>query len=962
MTVDHAYEVAVKIFAEVKSRIESILSEEDAKVQVITRILIEVLGWAHGDISSERQNENGFSDYLVSDGDHRAFVLEAKRIGEIDFGGSGRNKGNYKISGPVLKPCWTGISQAASYCQPLGIQLAVVSDGIRWIVFLPWVPQATYSDKQAIVFPSIDAVLEDFVLFYELLSKEEYRKNSFRVIFDRIHENRLVVDRNLTAPIPESENRIVQKSALAFDLDKVFSSFFANLSGESDPDMIIDCFVETKESRIADFSLERITKNVLGNINANEKDVGEGLKAIIRDTVAGDPGQTVFIVGPSGAGKSTFLDRFFKRTLTTEVRERCIVIDINSLDASGDQDTVLSWMTEKAIKSIESQLYSEGYPEWDDLQGLYHLEYKKRSKGVDALLYQRDKDAFKEKFALYVEQQVEQNRENYLNRLLLDIVKSRKKLPVFVIDNTDEFQLQFKVNVFQYFQSKRRAVDHCLLLFPVTDRSAWTFSKTDIFNIYSSRSFFIPTPSPREVFRKRIDYLKGKLDVNISERKRSEYFTDRGIKITINDLDAFAKVIENVFVDQDYASKRVGELSNYNMRKALGLSKRIITSSVLKIDDLVRSYLTGTIVAPSPEEFMNALLKGDYDFFKSGDEPLLFPIFQVDSSIKQSPLIHLRVLIFLLDIYNSSAEESSRYISIESLSAYFGIMSISEVAIQRSISMLLHFGLVEPYDLSKKDYSDDQKIAISRSGITHTEMGQFNPVYFEQMALTTRILNPDTAAKIRDAYKAKKTINERLEEVRGIFSNYLVEEDGKHCLIPKSQEYKWQHELTSKLSEQWKTARTETVGILKINEIVAESVRATFDGFDHKRGFGFVEIPSLTDRVFIHATVLERDGFNEFYDGDELICDVIRNSKGLAVSRVIEIIDFKSPILSAYITKLFEEREYGFVHVPEKGIDAHFLFHLLSNEQKDNLFEGKELKVEVKTDAQGRSQVRKISK
>lgn len=231
----------------------------------------------------------------------------------------------------------------------------------------------------------------------------ECRKSTFRVIFDQLNENRLDIERPLVSAIASSENPIVQKSALAFDLEKVFSSFFADLTGEDDPDMIIDCFVETKESRVADFSLERITKNVLGNLSPHDTEVGEGLHAIVKNAVAGEPGQTVFIVGPSGAGKSTFLDRFFKRTLSAEIRERCVVIHVNVLDASGSEASALHWMTERSIEAIEEQLFPEGYPEWGHLQALYHLEYLKRSKGVDAALYARDKDAFKEKFASHVE-------------------------------------------------------------------------------------------------------------------------------------------------------------------------------------------------------------------------------------------------------------------------------------------------------------------------------------------------------------------------------------------------------------------------------------------------------------------------------------------------------------------------------------------------------------------------------
>ena len=41
----------------------------------------------------------------------------------------------------------------------------------------------------------------------------------------------------------------------------------------------------------------------------------------------------------------------------------------------------------------------------------------------------------------------------------------------------------------------------------------------------------------------------------------------RGIRVTIRNLGAFAAVVETIFVDQDYAAKRVGELSNYNIPK-----------------------------------------------------------------------------------------------------------------------------------------------------------------------------------------------------------------------------------------------------------------------------------------------------------------------------------------------------------------------------------------------------------
>ncbi len=112
------------------------------------------MGWSHSDVSSESPNENGFSDYVISDGGQSAFVIEAKKIGEIHLDTSTTRKSTYTISGSVLRRATIGIKQVASYCHPLGIQLAVLTDGVKWIIFLPWVRQASYLEKQAIVFPA----------------------------------------------------------------------------------------------------------------------------------------------------------------------------------------------------------------------------------------------------------------------------------------------------------------------------------------------------------------------------------------------------------------------------------------------------------------------------------------------------------------------------------------------------------------------------------------------------------------------------------------------------------------------------------------------------------------------------------------------------------------------------------------------------------------------------------------
>ena len=958
--IDASFLAAKRIIDSARERLNNIVTEEDAKFQLISRLLTEALGWNHEDVSAERRNENGYSDYILSDHEHDALVLEAKRIGLVDVATQARTKQNYKISGPALKKTIEGIAQAASYATPLGIQLAVLTDGVTWIVFLPYVPGAKYQDRQAVCFPGFDAVLADYASFYELLSKDSYRKVSYKVLFDKIHENRLVQTATLVSPVLADDIYIEQKSALAFDLEKVFSGFFSNLAGDDDPDLLINCFVESRESRVADFSLERITANVLGNIVSPDKTVDEGLNSVVESAVESAATETVFIVGPSGAGKTTFLDRFFKKTLSSEIRCRCLVLNVNAIDATGDERTAIPWMTNKIIDLVEQQLFEDGAPTWNELLGLYHLEYLKRAKGQGARLYARDKEAFKDQFSKYMDQQVAQDREGYMQRLLRDAANNRHMLPVFVVDNTDEFGISYKEKVFQYFQSVARAVKKCLLIFPVTDKSAWTFSKTDIFNIYSSKSFFLPTPSPREVFRLRVEYLKEKLTTGCGGKNNTEYFAGKGIKIRIKDLEAFAYVVENIFVDQDYAAKRIGELSNYNMRMALKLSKRIITSSVLNIDDIVKSYIVGQMVIPSVEVFMNALLKGDYSFYRRDDDHGIFPVFEVDTEIRQSPLLPLRVLTLLRETQIHATEDRQRYMTVRSIYRYFDLMSYAEIAVEKCLIALLEARLIEPYDLSMKEYSQDQRVAITYSGLAHTELALHNANFFEQMALTNRIVDGDIAKKIRSAYFRAGSFNERLEEVRTIFAEYLATEDEKFCLVPETPEFAVQRGLRSAIVDQWRGQGKVIVREQALSGLAGEMVIGIVDKFDDARGYGFVNIPDMHESAFLHKTIVEVAGHESVRDGDRILCDIARNQKGLYVSHIRNLEVVRVRQFSGRIIRLFHDRAYGFVHVPEIGADAFFHYSLFPLEARGRLVEGLEFNFEATSDMAGRWQVRRV--
>ena len=976
LTLDDGFSKAKEILGEASQNQNGIVTEEDSKIQIITRLITECLGWSYSDIQAEKHHENGFSDYILLSGNSASTVIEAKRLGNLKINTAESNKKRYlKLSGPSFSRVTDGIDQAYSYAAPNGIPIAIVTDGNAWIIFKTFIVGEHFKSKEAIVFPSYDAVLNDFSEFFELLSKSTFERKLYNVIFDQVHQNRVLLTQELEAPIREDDIKLNLKSSLAFDLDEVFSTFFTNLTGEADEDLLIECFVETKESRIADFSLEKMTARALGNLDPNIRNVDEELANLIQINVesehqtSSEAGQTIFIIGPTGAGKTTYLKRFFCKTLKRAVRNECVLLRVNCLDSTGIEDTALTWLTQQLILALENSIYPNGAPSWEELRGLYFSEYTKRMNGVDAKLYQRDKDAFHVKFGEYLEQKVEQDREGYLRRILDDVVKNRKKLPILVIDNTDEFTHRFKQDLFQFAQSLRRYVNHCLIIFPVTDKSAWSFSKTDLFGIYRSKSFFLPTPSPREIFSKRIDFIKERISNQTNVEERHKYLTQRGIKLSVENISNFATILEKVFVDEDYTARTIGQLTNYNIRRTLLLSQRVMTSAVFPMEDLLKSYLTGTSIAPSFSKFMNALLRGDYELFKQSDRHEIFPLFNCDNHVAQSPLLTLRILT-LLAVTRKGGNKSidDRHLTVQSIHDYFECIGCSETALDRLLVKLIESRLVEPYDVSNRSIFAQQRLAITSKGQVHLQLGTHNTVFFEQMALTTPIVDLEVAQKIREAYRSNDSMRERKKTVRELFYKYLVHEDEVHLMTDiEKEQYESQEKLLRDLrkfeAKQSEEDQYSDLGTEFKLGLIATNVPTVVEWYSPTKGFGFVVVEGFEEQAFLHIEHLEKFGLDSVCDGDNLVCDIARSRKGIAV---VNIHEFKldqnlAEVVDCQIVKVFEDRNYGFVSFDDGLRDAFFHLSVVPEKIRLELSVGSKIRAEIFQDPKGRGlQIRRV--
>jgi predicted type IV restriction endonuclease len=247
---------------------DTIETEQDTRFHVIDRMLTEILGWERIDVKTESSIEAGYIDYLLRVKGRNRFVVEAKKASRILIDTRSPRVSSYLVGGPALKSAEDGLKQAKRYCFDTGVPFAVLTSGFEWIAFWAIRTDGTPPmEGKAIVFPSIDSIRDNFALFYDLFSKDGVIQSLYQVHIHEAEGLSIQHSESLESVIGPSEVRLLPKSRMAVDLENVFKRFFSKLSGESDPEMLVNCFVESKESREADTSLQKIARNLINRID-----------------------------------------------------------------------------------------------------------------------------------------------------------------------------------------------------------------------------------------------------------------------------------------------------------------------------------------------------------------------------------------------------------------------------------------------------------------------------------------------------------------------------------------------------------------------------------------------------------------------------------------------------------------------------------------------------------------------
>jgi len=796
--IDAAYQQFEKILEEIKRYDKTIYSEQDTRVKIIDRIFTEVFLYPYDQILTEPRAGKGFIDYKIHFNGIPRLIVEAKRDGldfEIDKGYSGRS---FNLNGPVFNDTVVrdGIDQAIYYCAYKGVELACLTNGKTWIVFRAnrLGDGKDILEGKGFVFSTLEAIKKEFKLFYELLSQEGIDDLRYRALFQEAEGDEIRKKEFSKSIVHEDDISVVQRDAYSVDFDKVMNEFFSRLSGDMDPDMLVDCFVETKESKAAEFDLTRISEDLISRVKALETKESEILKELIEKVKTTNRHEFVVLIGGKGAGKSTFVERFFKYVLPEKLQESCIVIRINLSESDGDINNIVEWLNQSLLEECEKVLYN-GQPTFDEIKGMFYFEYDRLRAGPWKEIYDKDKSQFNIDFGKHIENRRETRPTQYIKRMIGDITKSRFKVPCIVFDNTDHYSIEFQDKVFQYARAIYEK-EVCLIIVPITDKTSWQLSKQGAIQSFENEALFLPTPPPKKIIEKRIEFLEKKIE--IEKGTKGQYFLHKGIKLEIQSIEAFVKYLQGVFLREENVSQWVGNFSNYDIRRCLELTRDIISSPHLQIEDFLKIYVSdkrkGEEEAIKPYRIKNALVKKNYGSYPINNHKYIQNLFYLSGNINTSPILSLRILQVLVDRKNDPKDDD--FILLDQLLDYFSTMGVDRSVTYKHLDILLKNGLIFSYDPTVLEISNSKKVEISASGFEHYMWGLNDNDYLYIMLEVTPITDHAFHTYLMQNYYNWYERNRVMFE----FLRYLENEDSIYCHIPQHIAFKGQNVINKRFN------------------------------------------------------------------------------------------------------------------------------------------------------------------
>ncbi len=740
-------------------------NEAQTRFDVIDAVLRDILEWPSRSIRVERHSTEGYTDYELQEVGTLA-IVEAKREG-VSFvlpveAPSGRCDIAPLLADRANAALRAAMGQVMRYAGNRGVAPCVVTNGHQWVVFLgsrnDGVPPL---HGKALIYPSLNALRENFVTFYNALSPAGLRA---KYLFSELSLGTAAPAAPLAASLPlypgtKRRNRMqsnlqIMGEVMLEDMpqEEAYSDLFLQ-----------ECYASSGAlSSYAEISRELLTSRsaaMLRDLGAIEEPAAtkRGPNPALSDEAlsAAASHRPIVLLGGVGAGKSTFIQHLVR------VDARPVFDDAIALTIDYGTGATFSSPSEFAIERIRDILLEDYEIDVDDaafVEDIYRRDLERFDRSVDGRLREVDEKAYALRRIEYLRGLVE-NRSSHLRRSIARITRTRRRQVVVFLDNVDQRDHDDQNRVFLAANELASSWDATVFV-TLRPETYYESQRSGAISGYHPRVFSIAPPRTDVMLQKRVGFALRVLDTGGDVRT-----SGAGLTLESENLELFLRVLDHNLSNNRDLIALIDNLAGGNMRRALSFVTQFIGSGHVDTEKIVavERRTPGRYHIPI-HEFLRSLIYGENEYYDPHTSPVA-NLFSVDRPDTRNHFLLPLALDYVLS--RGEARDTAGYVEVAEAYRHLQGLGYSLEAVSFALNYLGRFRLIEA-PLSDFDVAFVDRARITTVGAYTLRQLLSMFTYCDAVLVDVPIMDPE----VRDAIGDVHTIADRLQRVSA-FQRYL---------------------------------------------------------------------------------------------------------------------------------------------------------------------------------------------
>lgn len=765
---------------------EEDLTESDTRSKIIDKLFTEVLDWDENSIDREGYVVDGYYDYLFSIAGFQ-FIVEAKR-NFVDFVIPNNHKS--VTVGTFAKGNKDVIDQVRRYLFEKGLQYAVITNGHQFIIGkFSNIDGSDWKHNKCLIFNGHEDILERFIFFYNILSKNSNIENSgFKIFLEEATQRE---GRTILSTIPSSDSELIRNSIsseLTPIIDRLFGELY-NIDEEVNKTLIEECFIENKEIKKNRSDIEKLFADTPPSIESIVKARNtESIVSQIKDEFNSDnikfnvtPPNPIIIVGSKGAGKTTFINYLFSKKFELEANHPHIYIDFRNY--SGTQDNFENLIYNDIMEQVYNQYEYLDLCSHKSLCSIYHKQIKRNQKGIWKYDFENNVSNYESKLSVFLEDRLKDSQSHFF-KLSEHLISGRRIRLCIVIDNADQFDSETQKTVFLFAQSLNKKGKNSIII-ALREGYYYKWRQLPPFDAFPSNVYHITAPPYKEVLQKRINYALDQMPLEGTSKGVAGDNTV--LQITNDSVRRFLLSLKTCLFGNENSEMLafIQETTYPNIREGLEIFKSFLVSGHTEVHQyIVRQEADPNSTTIIPYwEFVKAVGLNNKKYYNHNISIINNIFYPVEGSINH--FIKIKILRFL-DKRLLLDGNSEKYINVEELINLFVEVGYQSKYIRLEIEELCRFRLIET-DEQISDVNimvhvkSEDSICISMKGHHYINTLINNLSYIEMILEDTPIFSNEYFSEIKNTFpcsdeNGKRNLKKRVT-VAEKFIEYLEEEE-----------------------------------------------------------------------------------------------------------------------------------------------------------------------------------------